>query len=76
LHPYRPHIHSQQGLTITSPDGDLFFPSPNVVRSTREYAETRGGKPADWVVLALKTTSFHEVREELDFGFWICACLV
>lgn len=51
----------EKGLTITSPDGDLFFPAPSVVRSPREYAVLRGGRPADWIILALKTTSFREV---------------
>ena len=30
-----------QGLKITSPDGDLYFPSPTLVRSTRDYTELR-----------------------------------
>jgi hypothetical protein len=47
----------------------MHFPSPRVVRTTGEFEAARGGKPVDWVVLALKSTSLEEVGRWLtDFG--------
>lgn len=51
-----------QGLQVLSPDGNLFFSKPSVVRSSEEYESVSQGRAADWVILALKSTSFKEVR--------------
>ncbi len=51
-----------KGLKITSPDGNMFFPKPSVVRTMDDYAALRSGQgPVDWVILALKTTSFPDI---------------
>jgi len=80
---------SKKGLKITSPDGDMYFDDPQIVRSMDEYAEMRaargGGRkrrgeggeggeigegdgdfPVDWVIIALKTTSFPAIPSLLS----------
>lgn len=55
-----------QGLTVLSPDGNLFFSRPSIVRTCEEYEARSEGVAADWVILALKSTSFHEVSPSVS----------
>lgn len=64
-----------QGLTVLSPDGNLFFSRPSIVRSCEEYEARSEGVAADWVILALKSTSFHEVSvapSQFKCHYWNC----
>jgi ketopantoate reductase len=69
---------AEKGLRITSPDGEMYFEDPPIVRSMEEFAETRaaaaaaaagggeGDRPVDWVIIALKTTSFPAIPSLLS----------
>jgi len=71
---------SEKGLRITSPDGEMYFRHPPIVRSMEEYAKIRargggegggggegeGDRPVNWVIIALKTTSFPAIPSLLS----------
>src|SRR5262249_17819211 len=50
----------QNGLRVTSPDGDFFVEAPNVARSSEEIGAV------DWVICALKATSLADVPKLIE----------
>ena len=51
------HAVNANGLRVTSPDGDFILTSPHIAKNTEEIGT------ADWVICALKASSFRDARK-------------
>ncbi len=53
------HAVKSGGLHITSPEGDLTLPHPNIYKTSAEIGQV------DWIICALKSTSINEAQKLL-----------
>jgi len=54
------HAVTANGLKVTSPDGDFALTSPHVAKNTDEIGR------ADWVICALKASSFRDAHKLVE----------